>query len=158
MSRILVRVEEPRTIELAAPARDVPSLSALLGVRYREAVWAWYAADHAGSTSTRAARLEERVRLLEEAAASVGLPARWYFLESARLIRAGLLTGARSAFDAGVAASKSSTAPAAFPVTVDIGVLPPAVDVAVVATKVEPPPRPGFLRGIAARLLPPWRS
>jgi hypothetical protein len=158
---MLVRMEVLRAIGPAAATRDVPSRSALLAVRYREAVWAWYAADRAGSTTARAARLEERVRRLEEAAASVELPARWYFLESARLIRVGDLGGATTAFDAGIAAPVGDAAIAptrAFPVTVDIGALPPAMDIALLPAKVEPPPRRGFLRGIAARWLPRRRS
>jgi hypothetical protein len=133
----------------------------VLAVRYREAVWAWYAAHRAGSTSARAARLEERVRRLEEAAASVELPSGWYFLESARLIRGGDLSGAKLAFDAGIAAPVGDVAIApasASPVTVDVGVLPPAVEIALLPAEVEPPPRRGFLRGIAARWLPPRHS
>ena len=72
------------------------------------------------SDPTPAARLEERVHRFEEAAASVELPSRWYFLESARLIRAGDLTGAKSAFDAGIAAP-----------VLDLAVLPARIDVAV---------------------------
>jgi hypothetical protein len=159
---MLLRVEDLRTSERTSGARGLPSHSEVLAVRYREAVWAWYAAKRVGSGSRAAARLEERLHQFEEAAASVELADRWYFLESARLIRAGVLTGARSAFDAGVSASKASTATLSraleVPLTVDIGVLPPAVDVAVVPPIVESAPRQGLFRRIASRWLPGRRS
>lgn len=159
---MLVPVEDPRAIASTAPARDVPSRSAVLAVRYRQAVWAWYAADQAGWSPTPAACLEEPVRRLEEAAASVELPARWYFLESARLIRAGDLIGARSAFDSGIAAPVADAAivpaPVDVPVTVEVGVLPPAVDVAVLPAGVDVAVRGGPFGWIARRWPPNRRS
>jgi uncharacterized protein len=69
------------------------------------------------------------VHRFEEAAASVEPPFRWYFLASAGLIRAGDLSGAKSAFDAGIAAPvvDAEIAPAA----VDVALLPARIDVAV---------------------------
>lgn len=87
-----------------------------------------YLVDRAGPSSTRAARLEERVSLLEEAAASVEMPSLWYFLESARLIRAGDLAEAKTAFDAGLAEQ-----------VVDERVVPPALDLRVSVDTCVPP-------------------
>ncbi len=87
-----------------AESVDRSSVAARISARYREALRARYVADHAGTDPTATARLEERLRRFEAAAESVGMPALWYFLESARLIGSGDLTGAKVEFDAGMAA------------------------------------------------------
>jgi hypothetical protein len=122
-------VQDARTIERTAAAADRRSVAVLLAVRYREVLRARFLADRIKSDPRSAERLEERVHRFEEAAASVELPSRWYFLESARLIRSGDLTGAKSAFDAATAALAVDAASA--PAAVDVAVLPPAVEFAV---------------------------
>ncbi len=143
-------VEDPATADIGVPspaATDRPSGAAGLAASYREAVRARYIADQPGSKSARGARLEECVQRLEAVAALVEPPLRWYFLKSASLIRAGDLTGAKSAFDAGMAAPMVETA--ITPVTVD---LPARVEVAALPARVEVATVPART-GVAA--LPP---
>jgi hypothetical protein len=153
---MLPSVEDPRTMDRTSEARDLPSQSDVLVVRYREAVWAWYAAESAGWGSRASARFDERIHKFENAAAAAKPPDRSYFLQSARLVRAGVLTEAKNAFDAGVSATAASawtvSRTAEVPQTVEIGVLPEAADVAVVPSVTEPASR----RGLFARIASWW--
>ena len=109
--------DPPAPVEVAVlpiAAQAPPTPTATVAVRYREAVRAWFIAAKAGG-STREDRLEGSVRGIEEAAASAEMPSMWYWLESARLIRAGDLAGAQVAFDAGMAPPPVAVAEPAAP-------------------------------------------
>jgi hypothetical protein len=131
---------------------------AILSVRYREAVWAWYAADLGPSDPALTARLDERIRRLEEAAATVRPPARSHFFQAARLIRNGDLTRAKSEYEAGTSTplidDTNAIAASAGAVTVEISVVPATVDVAVRGREPASASPPGLIDRITSR----WRS